>query len=531
MPKLDIPYAHTGYFSKLICDYLDQKPELQAFYGRFPDRENLKDQLKEKRAHFTKASREVLVKALFKQYEGVDASEATLENINSLADPNSFTITTGHQLNLFTGPSYFLYKIFSVINLCKQMQEADPAHRYVPLYWMATEDHDFDEIDHFTSRGVRYQWKRQASGPVGRLGTQGLDAVLHSLQADWGSSQAAKELIGLFEASYLEHRSLSAATRHLANAIFNKYGLVIIDGDDPALKGLFAPLAEREMLEGLSYEQVTTTTNALNQLGYPGQVHPREINMFYIQDGLRARIVKQDGRYKVLDTDISFDEAALRQELAEHPERFSPNALLRPLYQECILPNLCYIGGGGELAYWFQLKECFNAFDVPFPVVLLRNSLQLITKSQLSKLERLEVDLSDLFQKPEALRSWYTKRLTDLPIDFSKQKALLEEQFKELFDLAKRTDASFVGAVGAQQKKQLNGLKHLERRLLKAEKRRHADKLDRLESLHQRIFPKGHLQERMTNFSELYLEHGSSLLGHIERHTDPLNGAFTVVVV
>lgn len=531
MPKHDIPYAQTGYFSKLICDYLEQKPELRPFYGRFPSKDNLLKQLEEKQAHFAQESREVLVKALLRQYERVEASDATLENINALSSSKSFTITTGHQLNLFTGPSYFLYKIFSVINLCKKLQEADPKNRFVPVYWMATEDHDFEEIDHFSSKGIRYQWEREAAGPVGRLDTQGLEAVLEKLTADWGSSQAAKELLGLFEASYLEHQNLAAATRHLANAIFNKYGLVIIDGDDPALKGLFAPLVEKELLEGLSFEHVTASTQALNDLGYPGQVHPREINMFYIMDGLRARIVKEGDHFTVLDTDIRFDEAALKQELANHPERFSPNALLRPLYQECILPNLCYIGGGGELAYWFQLKATFEAFDIPFPAVLLRNSLQLVTNRQLQKLERLEVEVQDLFQKPEALRAWYTKKLTDLPIDFSKQKALLEEQFQELFDLAKRTDASFIGAVGAQQRKQLNGLDHLEKRLLRAEKKRHVDKLDRLQALHQSLLPKGHLQERMTNFSELYLEHGAALLQEIEAHTDPLNGAFTVVIL
>lgn len=531
MPKLDIPYAQTGYFSKLICDYLDQRPELSSFYGRFPEKEQLLEQLKEKRQAFPDSHRQVLVAALSDQYKGVEISEATEENIKALGDPNTFTITTGHQLNLFTGPSYFLYKIFSVINLCKQMQQISPDHRFVPIYWMATEDHDFDEIDHFSSAGKRYQWKRDASGPVGRLDTNGLDEVLDQLKLDWGKSQMGKELLDLFETSYLKHQDLATATRHLANSLFTRYGLVIVDGDDAALKGLFAPAVKQELSQGTSFKTVTATTERLKELDYPGQVHPREINLFYILDGLRGRIVQEEEGYSVVDTDLRFSSEQMQSELDAHPERFSPNALLRPLYQEIILPNLCYIGGGGELAYWFQLKDCFEAFDVPFPILLLRNSLQLITVRQEEKLEKLDVPVPQLFQKPEALTAWYTKQLSELPIDFSKQRAHLEAQFKDLFELAKKTDASFVGAVGAQQKKQLNGLDHLEKRLLRAEKRRHADRLQRLNAIHQQLFPNGHLQERMTNFSELYLEHGRALLDELEAHTDPLNGAFTVLFI
>jgi len=531
MPKLDIPYAQTGYFSKLICDYLDQKPELAPFYGRFPSTDNLMAQLVEKRGSFPQASRAAIVSALKKQYMAMDVGETTAENIESLSGANTFTITTGHQLNLFTGPSYFLYKIFSVINLCKTLQAAHPEYRFVPVYWMATEDHDFEEIDHFSSRGIKYQWQREASGPVGRLDTKGLDKVLEQLKTNWGNSQAARELYDLFEQSYLKHDNLAEATRYMANRLFKEQGLVIVDGDDAQLKTLFAPAVKRELMEGVSYTRVTQTTEALKKLGYPGQVHPREINLFYIQDGLRARIVREGAVFRVLDTDISFDEVSLMAEIENHPERFSPNALLRPLYQEIILPNLCYVGGGGELAYWFQLKACFQAFDVPFPAILLRNSLQLASVRQIEKIERLDVAVQDLFKKPELLREWYTKRLSSLPVDFSKQKAFLQKQFEDLFELAKQTDASFVGAVAAQQKKQLNGLDHLEKRLLRAEKRQNADKLNRLQALHEALFPKGHLQERMTNFSELYLEYGTELLQHIAAHTDPLNGALRVVYI
>ena len=533
MATNEIPYSKTGYFSKTICDYLAQDSAIEKFYHRFPAQANFKAQIAEKANQkvCSSAHRAMLVAALKQQYHYITASDLTQENIEALSQSNTFTITTGHQLNLFTGPLYFLYKIVSVINLCKQLKAANPGNNFVPVYWMATEDHDFDEINYFNFEGKKIRWNSDQQGGVGRFATEGLQTVLQTIQQEFGTTDYAKELTQLFENAYLKHENLADATRYLANELFGEPGLVIIDGDSAALKQLFVPFAKVEFDSETSYKAITQTTQNLVQAGYKEQVHPREINLFYLHDGLRARIIKKDETFYVNDTQISFTYDALIKELNEHPERFSPNALLRPLYQEVILPNLCYVGGGGELAYWLQLKDYFNEVGVVFPMLLLRNSALLINEKQLQKAKKLDVSLIDLFKKQDVLIDDKVAALSKIDLDFTPQREHLKKQFEALYDLAKKTDASFLGAVGAQEKKQLNGLDHLEKRLKKAQKRKMVDHLERLRLLQDGLFPAKSLQERNTNFAEFYLQYGSEIIAEIEKSLDPLSSNFTVIVL
>jgi bacillithiol biosynthesis cysteine-adding enzyme BshC len=529
MPKTTLPYQETGYFSKLICDYLSEKETLKEFYGNFPTIENFEKQIQEKSLSFRAQSRTTLVNQLYEQYKGFEVTESTKKNIESLRNETTFTITTGHQLNLFTGPLYFLYKIISVINLSEQLNNKYPENTFVPVYWMATEDHDFEEINYFNFDGKKIAWERESSGAVGELDTQGLDTVLEVVKAQFGGSENAKKLIALFANAYTKHTNLADATRYIANELFAQYGLVIIDGNDTELKKQFIPFAEKELTQQLSFKKFSETTKRLTSLEYPEQVHPREINLFYLKEGIRERIIKREGQFYVNETALTFTKEEILEELQNHPERFSPNALLRPLYQEAILPNLCYVGGGGELAYWFQLQEYFKAVEVPFPMLLLRNSVLLVPEKLVKKLEKLEVTIKDLFLQQHQLKTKHTKKVSEIEIDFSSQRTHLQQQFKDLYALAKKTDASFLGAVAAQEKKQLNGLDHLEKRLLKAQKRKLADQLDRLIALQDQLFPNQSLQERNTNFSQFYLAYGYSLVKQLKHELNPLEDGFTIL--
>lgn len=533
MPTDSIPFRETHYFSSLICDYLDEKDDLKSFYNRYPHLENFKAQIEEKSQSFPMESRTVLVNALSSQYSSDDTSEAVQKNIQILGDANTFTVTTGHQLNLFTGPLYFFYKIVSTINLCKQLKAAYPDQHFVPVYWMATEDHDFEEINYFNYEGKKIQWNREASGAVGELDLEGLDAVFRVFGNLLNTTTSAKELKQLFQSAYLKHQSLTDAMRYLVNALFSDYGLVIVDGNDADLKRLFIPYLEDELVTQTSFEKVSQSNDQLNALdgNYKIQVNPRAINLFYITTNIRERIVEKDGIYQVLNTKLSWSKSEILNLLIEHPERFSPNVIVRPLYQEVILPNLCYIGGGGELAYWLQLKSNFEAQNVVFPMLLLRNSVLLITDKQKEKLQKLEISVNDLFLKQNHLKEKVTKQVSEIEIDFTSQKAYLQQQFKDLYALAEQTDKSFKGAVAAQERKQIKGLEHLEKRLLKAQKRKLSDYLDRVVELQDILFPGQSLQERNMNFSEFYLEYGSDFVPKLIEELEPLNGEFSILTV
>lgn len=530
MPNDCVTYQNSGFFSNLIVDYLNQKEELKPLYNRFPTLENFESQIIEKSKSFNSNQRTVLVNVLKEQYNSFVISKKTATHIDQLISENTFTITTGHQLNLFTGPLYFLYKIASVINLTKELKKKYPAYNFVPIYWMATEDHDFEEINYFNYKDKKIKWNKKSSGPVGRFSTKGLEDVFEEFSKYLGKGENANFLRKLFQNAYLNNESLTKATRFLTNELFKDEGLVIIDGDHKELKQQLSPYIKDELLNQTSFKEVNKTNRLLKE--YKIQVNPREINLFYILDDLRERIIFENNHYLINNTNLKFTESEILTELENYPERFSPNVILRPLYQEVILPNLCYIGGGGELAYWFELKSNFKANTIPFPILLLRNSVLVATEKQFRKIDKLNLSWADLFLNQEKLIEKKTKELSQFEIDFSKQKTHLINQFKDLAEIAHKTDKSFIGAVKAQEVKQIKGLENLEKRLLKAEKKKHANQISRIIELQNELFPNKTLQERSKNLSEIAEFSSISIfLEKLLENTEPLSQKFTIIEI
>ncbi|HEY0092009.1 MAG TPA: bacillithiol biosynthesis cysteine-adding enzyme BshC, partial [Flavobacterium sp.] len=357
----------------------------------------------------------------------------------------------------------------------------------------------------------------------------GLEDLFQLFSNQLGAGTNADELRQMFTDSYLNKVNLSDATRHLANRLFGEHGLVILDADHPNLKRQFTPFIKEELLNQTSFKCVTETIQKLHD--YPIQVNPREINLFFLDAGIRERIIKQGNRFLVNNTDLEFSHDEIMQLSESNPEKFSPNVIMRPLYQEVILPNLCYIGGGGELAYWLELKEYFNQTKITFPILLLRNSAVLASAKQASKADKLNLKWSDLFSKQQDLLNRKIVDYSALELDFTEQKKFLNEQFEKLRIMASKTDYSFSGAVQAQAAKQIKGLENLEKRLLKAEKKKHAEELERIGKLQDELFPNQGLQERQVNFSEFYLLYGSGFIDQLVKRLKPLTHNFEVVVL
>ncbi|SHN04730.1 bacillithiol biosynthesis cysteine-adding enzyme BshC [Polaribacter sp. KT 15] len=528
MKVTQIPFKKTGFFSNTMIDYLEQKDTLKPFYNNFPDITGFYNQIEEKERSFSLQTRLVLTEAIKNQYLNFDVSAKTEENIQLLKLKNTFTITTGHQLNLFTGPLYFLYKIISAINLAEELSEKFPEKNFVPVYWMATEDHDFDEINYFNFKGKKVVWNREDGGAVGRFSTEGLDNVLNVFANQLGGSKNATYLRTLFSDGYLKHNNLADATRYIANELFKEFGLVIVDGDDEQLKELFIPFVNEELEHGTSFKEVSKKIEKLEE-NYKIQVNPREINLFYLGDNFRERIIFEEGVYKINNTEITFTKSEILQEVEKNPKAFSPNVIMRPLYQEVILPNICYLGGGGEMAYWFELKQYFNKVNVPFPILLLRNSVQVVSEKQQRKLDKLDISIEELFFNQHELLSKKVIENADLEVDFNNKITYLEQQFEELKTVAEKTDVTFINAVKAQEKKQIKGLQNLQKRLIRAEKRRQKDLVDRITFLQNEILPNQSLEERQRNFSEYYLEYGSGFIKALKKSLKPLDLQFTVL--
>ncbi len=512
-----VSLADTHSFSNFFLDYIHQHEKLKPFYQRFPEKHQFRDQLTEKATSFTAAQREVLVRVLQEQYQQVTTTNQVKGNISALLQEKTFTITTGHQLNIFTGPLYFIYKIITVINTCKQLKEQYPEYTFVPVYWMASEDHDYEEIKYMRLYGKKYEWNTKQQGAVGRFHTNDFHEILTSLPGE----------ISLFKEAY-KKKTLSEAVRHYVNALFQDEGLVVIDADNKALKAQFTSVIKEDIFEGVSKKYVDITNAELTSAGYKPQVNCRDINFFYLADNLRARIEKQDDKYVVLDTSLLFSKEELTQLITESPEKFSPNVILRPLYQEMILPNLAYIGGPAEVIYWLQLKNLFQHFNTPFPILMPRNFSLVIDHEVARKFAKTQLALKDLFEPTNYLFNHWVLTHSPRNLTVGVERAEINRIFDELQERASLVDTTLSAFVGAAGKRSVNSLEKIERKILRAEKRLHADKLEQIEAVKDALFPNGNLQERTDNFLNFY-QQDTNFIQKLLTAFDPFDFRFVIM--
>ncbi|MBC7391196.1 MAG: bacillithiol biosynthesis cysteine-adding enzyme BshC [Opitutaceae bacterium] len=503
-----LPLEKTNQFSNLFLDYIKEAQDLKAFYGRYPSLENFKGQLQEKQ--FDPSKREVLVSSLKEQYKDFQLSAVQNQSIEQLLLPETFTITTGHQLSLATGPLYFIYKILTTIRLTEELTKAFPENNFVPVFWMATEDHDIAEINHFYLFGKKYEWETSEKGPSGKISTANLKELFEKVPdcPAWLSD------------AYCNSKSLVEATRKVAQYLFGTYGLIVIDGDDKNLKKQFTTVIENDLLENKYAPIAKQTSEELQNAGYKAQAFVRNENFFYLGDQTRERIEKQDGNYKVLNSDISFDNDSLQNEIGDFPERFSPNVILRPLYQEMILPNLAYIGGPGELAYWLQLKGIFESENIPFPILFPRKFATIIGKATLDKVKSANLDLADLFLHEKDFFELLIEKLQVEKLEFNEEENLLLQIKNSLLQKATKADKSFFPAIEAEVSKINKGLEDLGKRLNKALENKHETELNKLQNLKRKLFPNNELQERSDNFLNFYINN-PDFISAIHKDLDP----------
>jgi uncharacterized protein YllA (UPF0747 family) len=478
-------FGSLNAFSKLLLDYLAEKPELKAFYNNGPLLANFKDQISEKKG-FSSENRAILQTVLTEQYAEIEAEMPAVD----LRDENTFTVTTGHQLNIYTGPLYVIYKLVSTINLARALQKAYPTQRFVPIYWMATEDHDFEEINHFFAFGTKYEWNTSQKGAVGRFNLN-----------DFPTIPLRNEI---FDKAYAEGKTLSEAVRMYIHTLFGTDGLVCLDADDVRLKSIFAPIMEADLKQQIHEPIVRASTEKLEALGYKTQVSARPVNLFELTENDRIRLETGDS------VDITLA---------------SPNVILRPLYQEVILPNLAYIGGPAEVAYWLQLKGIFDLHQVPFPILLPRNFAIVKTQKQAEKAEKLGLSLADLFKNELGLRRDFVAGRTSHKLDTAGEAKALQPIIAELAERAKAIDPTLEASVLAEKARWMNGLVRLAKKLKRAEERNQSDEVRQVLALKEALFPAGEWQERHTNFLEFASDH-PNFIDDLLKTFDPLNFEF-----
>lgn len=468
-----------------------------------------------------------LVNSLNKQYQGITVSAKVEEQINSLSDPNTFTVTTGHQLSLFTGPLYFVIKIVHTIKLAEELNQKYPNNHFVPVYWMATEDHDFEEIRSFEIFNRTMTWDSEQTGAVGHFNLHDLGALKEDLHGLFGNHPEGEihKLIDTFDGV-----NLAEATRKLVNAMFQEFGLIIIDGDDSALKDSFASVVERELTAQFSEKEVLKTSQQMKVDGLKIQVNPREINLFYLNGKIRSRIEKREENYFIEGIGIKTKEELLT-ELKEHPQRFSPNVILRPLYQEMILPNLTYVGGLGEISYWLQLKGVFDAVNCPFPMLSVRNSIMWVDGAMKNRLDKLGIHIEDTFVDIDQLKKNYLIEHAEVELDFTQLDELnnrLTEEMSIIIDKVDPGKKAFAEAEQTRLSKQVSAYKD---KVIRFSKAKHDDTMKQLEVVKDRLFPGNGLQERKVNFFNFCSDGDvQSKIAFLHSAIDPFDGDFVVII-
>ncbi|WP_170266297.1 bacillithiol biosynthesis cysteine-adding enzyme BshC [Phaeocystidibacter luteus] len=526
MQHKPVPIFSTGRFSKLMEDYVNEDSKLRPLYNRPHKRSSYEAQLQEKSQHLV--DRALLAEVLTDQYASLDIAKRyplVHEAIDQLALPESFTVTTGHQVCLFTGPLYFIYKIVNTIRLAEELTES-LKKPVLPIFWMATEDHDFEEVNHVWYGDIKYRWERPFGGGVGRMNTDGVEEVVDQLQHAVGESPSANELLDLFRRCYRPGNSLAQATRELATSLFGHKGLIVLDADDARLKSKMTGYFKDELLNRSSSEIIEPASQVLNEY-YFTQVNPREINLFYLNNETRYRLDIEDGVFKTVDGPYTWSAEEITAELEQFPERFSPNVILRPLYQEVILPNLAYIGGGGELAYWLQLKPLFDRHMVPFPILRLRNSVGFMRRKFVHKMESLNLSLQDICEPVFEQRRNHFKKELELNGQIDSLKAEASVLFQQMHELADKIDPTLKGTAEAYNARQTHLIENFEKKILRAIQRRESEVSRMFDEIHAEAFPSGGLQERRDTYLTLVERFGGGVMNILFDEIDPFAHDFS----
>lgn len=526
MEIIHCDYNTIPNLAKFDLGYINKDPKLTKYLSYPPNLEGIDSAIKSRVGQFK--HRDKLLKIISKQHVNY-SNQLLTSSIDSLANENSFCITTAHQPCLFGGPLYFVYKIASAIHLANLLNEKYPDYHFVPVYYMGSEDHDFEEINHFNLFGKTMSWDRTEAGPVGRYSVEGLENIINSILGNFENDAIKKQrLVELF-GKFKNGERYGELIKRFVYTLFDGYPIVVVDPDDTEFKEIMIPVFEEELKYKRSSQLIQSTLKSLENDQYKVQAPGRDINLFYMLDGIRERIIIEDNKYKVINTNYTFNLSEILKELNAHPERFSPNVILRPLYQESILPSICFIGGGGEVAYWLELKELFKYFNVPYPVIIRRNSAAWLDKSLIKRIQKTGLNVLDFAAVLKDIQDKYLLT-NDSIVSFENDKERLKQVFSSIQDIVQKIDNSLSAKLAGDENNALSKLTEWEGRLNKALKARHDITLQQIAGIYEKLYPNNGLQERVESFLPYYAEYGKEYIKTLVDNFNPLDSSFLIMM-
>lgn len=528
-----LPFRRVPHQSRLFLEYLEDPTSLRRFY---PEAVRFHHELAERRARVLesyKTDRDALASALSESNARWGASAETFSNIERLRSPDSVAVVTGQQTGLFTGPLYTLYKALSAVKLaaCLTARGTDA----VPVFWMATEDHDWEEVQ--TAQVIACDGRLASVGVSGELHKEGEQVGGVTLDASVGeaskrlfelmpSSEFLPDLEGLVRDAYAPGRRFGEAFARMLAALTGRYGLVLLDPVDAALKRLAAPLYSEAARLGAEIAAATDArSRELVEAGYHAQVHtsPDSFPLFLIDDGARRALTRnREGRYRAKGTNHEWTADELADLAHAEPERFSPNVTLRAVVQDYLLPTITYFGGAAEVAYFAQTAESYRVLNRPATPILHRASLTIVERRTGRTLERYGLKLEDFFGglDPVIARVVDEHLGAELAGAFNETDASVARALDELRGRLRDFDPTLADALDGGRRKITHQLEGLRARFQRAQMQRDRAVLRQLERASTALYPEKSLQERHVNVTSLLARHGRYLVEWIHDAID-----------
>jgi len=503
-----LPYSQTGAFAPLVIDYLE-RGLLRECCEYEPDLNSVKAAIAARSAFPT--DRKLLVSVMKDYYVNHQPYEKVRSNLDLLLSENTFTVCAAHQPHLFTGPVYFIYKIIHAIKLAAELNQKFPDSRFVPVYFMGSEDADLEELGTVKSNGRVFKWKTTQKGSIGRMRVDGaLRSMLEEFMACFPDAPGADAVISSLKKYFAEGHTVEQASFALVNELFGKYGLLIFLPDRKEFKRAFLPVIKEELEHAIAPKSLKDPMKELSRR-YKIPAVVKDTNLFYLTDTERDRIDRADDGFILNKSGRRFSMQEMLQLAESHPECFSPNVILRPVFQEILLPNVAFIGGGAEVSYWLELRELFRMLRVPYPIVLLRNSFLMLHPGQYPLMESLGLTPLQLFKDPVLLeKEWMASKDPDAQ-NLEKALSVIEDIYPGVLQSAREVTLGMDNHMAALRKAAVNRLKYKEKRRLKNLKRNFRQSLADINNLSVTAMPGGVLQERVDNYLPWLAQYGNDL--------------------
>ena len=532
--SIDLTFQSIPKTPVLFYDYIYQFQKVRSFFPRDssikmtdPDGSNRLISNAEDRCN--------LVEVLHRQNGALGCGPKVVENIQRLGGNRCFAVVTGQQVGLFTGPAYTIYKALTAIKLAQEY--SNQGLEAVPIFWMATDDHDLDEVcqtklisTESCLENFRYLANRETfQQSVGKIQFEkSINGILRNFLETLPNSEFKPNLVRELNEAYSPGISFSEAFAKIFNFLFSEYGLILLNPQDPVLKNKSKSVFSKVAKEWLTLNNLLKTCEQeLTKSGYTPQVPvTTDTSFLFIEaEGKRRGLMCTSKGFQLKGSNKTLSLDALTKLIETAPERISPNVLLRPIVQDSILPTLAYVAGPSEVAYFAQLLPVYRIMNLEMPIIFPRTSLTIIENRSEKILNRHQLKFTDLFKgTTSALRSLLDSSVDEsISLRFDEIKTNIAEHLGKMEELLKVVDPTLTGALGTTQKKIQYQIESLQTKFSKAELGKQRIVARQIENVFNSLYPSNNLQEREINFFYFLSRYGVGLISQLHENINLYN--------